>query len=1351
MPIFANAIPQVEPPMVGIHLLWNGPHPWVYSPTGWIIQRRDWNRRLRLDCLTLSPSELATLRARRELRIRFGALTDRAGECPAPLVAVGAGPAGGVILSAGTTRSRATVAAGVAASRATSAGTAASFAASTIGLPIGCEIITLELDLPQSYVRVFADAHGSFAVALRDGKVVAGGREVAGSGFHELAAEGIDTVVVYARALTGVSWCVRKGDDGEDGWDDVPVIARLQLPIRPLMPLANAAAELDEARSRLLPGETIEADEFAHLADLIRGLIEGDGAARPIDRTLLLKSDEEIDPEEMAALDPLRSVLPHPTWRRALGFAWFDRDPTLVPGAVYEYRLTAGFPAADLADAVYGFHTVPAETPLPSDFYLHDLRIRLPQASRVERFDPAVGGGKPVYTRHGVSLSPDRLPFWLGEEIDGWSAVIDLPGPSKSVILDLRGTHTLKFAAGAPWLPWPPGMQDVPAGEHVTLSFPAEIHQLRLSGKGFLCGIRIPAAPPPPDGIQPIHTVLPPVTLINTPRPGAPLSAGISNLQAPQPVASNDIPEALAPPKQQLGFEVRWRPAPIDGITSWPDALPPPPSAATLFQVEGQQIEGGPAWIPLIDGDNIISGHRDDSPPVIDSGPGVDLMKLYPEVRLPSAGSVDLTWPDVFDFPVEGEPMRRPPPAPGTHHRYRIRAVDAIGRPGDNWIETAAMRLEKWVPPPLPVGPDPTPAGDLARPAPTGVHVRVLVRGAEDLTADEQALLGSHQNAILIRWGWHAMQRAQDPFATEFRVYTTRRDPTGIAATIDTVTDLGNGSYDVTLELARPVAADASRGLRLDAGYPFEITAHGEGTSIGANLLARVPFAGGVYPIPRTGPVRIPVRLIPEATRPPAWGARVEIVAISASTAYESAPIFDALELTEVHPRDEMWIGVASADAQSYVPDALAPADARPGNESAIVPIHVEARYRGRPQIVEAPALDPVPVIVAPEPAPRPMEFRLDLTPILAGTGLAAGERVRIERVNDAQVFRAYRIEGDRILARVPEPVAPGDAEIEVTVPNSGDRAAIRAALAGPTLDGLEDRYLVFLAASHPYRARLYAPAVASPIVLPLITHTLPNEGARHVYRARRADAAGNVSVDGITLRGVVRVPSTRAVSTPLREPRQAGDPETRLRFRVDGASEVTHLLVFHQEAPAGAPGASDEDAPELVRVPSAPHLAPAERAKLRLASGAFLVASVIDLPGPPPDGPRLGVIADLPPAPGARVRVWACAMTQDGVVSPLAGPFALSFAPPPLAAPTLAATTTGAEVTLSWTWPTAEDASEVVVERSTDGVRFDRVSPRLNADVATAQVKAGSGPSFFRLRARRLDGRTAFSNVVGI
>ena len=46
-----------------------------------------------------------------------------------------------------------------------------------------------------------------------------------------------------------------------------------------------------------------------------------------------------------------------------------------------------------------------------------------------------------------------------------------------------------------------------------------------------------------------------------------------------------------------------------------------------------------------------------------------------------------------------------------------------------------------------------------------GVQVRVLVRDASDLTADERTLLGASDNAIVLRWGWHAEQRAQDPLA----------------------------------------------------------------------------------------------------------------------------------------------------------------------------------------------------------------------------------------------------------------------------------------------------------------------------------------------------------------------------------------------------------------------------------------------------------------------------------------------------------------------------------------------------------------------------------------------------------
>ena len=41
-------------------------------------------------------------------------------------------------------------------------------------------------------------------------------------------------------------------------------------------------------------------------------------------------ADDEFD--EMASLDPMRILYASPTWRRALGFSTFDRDPALVVG-----------------------------------------------------------------------------------------------------------------------------------------------------------------------------------------------------------------------------------------------------------------------------------------------------------------------------------------------------------------------------------------------------------------------------------------------------------------------------------------------------------------------------------------------------------------------------------------------------------------------------------------------------------------------------------------------------------------------------------------------------------------------------------------------------------------------------------------------------------------------------------------------------------------------------------------------------------------------------------------------------------------------------------------------------------
>jgi hypothetical protein len=45
-----HAIPVVGSGATGVHLLWNGPHPWIYSPGGWRLQRRELDRRRDAEC-----------------------------------------------------------------------------------------------------------------------------------------------------------------------------------------------------------------------------------------------------------------------------------------------------------------------------------------------------------------------------------------------------------------------------------------------------------------------------------------------------------------------------------------------------------------------------------------------------------------------------------------------------------------------------------------------------------------------------------------------------------------------------------------------------------------------------------------------------------------------------------------------------------------------------------------------------------------------------------------------------------------------------------------------------------------------------------------------------------------------------------------------------------------------------------------------------------------------------------------------------------------------------------------------------------------------------------------------------
>jgi hypothetical protein len=1297
--MFAHAIAEVSSARKGFHVLWAGPRAWLYSPTGWQIQRRlAGGPRDRPDCLLLGAPELATLRARHELAIRFGLVRQRGGEWPHPLVPPPA--------------ARAPMA--------------------RIGLPPPPEVFTLELAEVRSWVRVLAVANACFAVALRDGKAVAGGRVTAGNTAHDLAAPEIDTVVVYTRAATALQFCQR----ADAAWDDAPVVKRLQLPIRELMPaLTTPADELAEARSRLVSGESLDAGEFHAFADVLRAVVLADGPPRPIDLALLQRPTTDDSFEETSALDPIRALLPHPRWRRVLGMAWFDGDPALVAGSSYEYRVSGSFPAVDLSDRVFGFHTVPTQTAVPAEFYLGGLRVRLPQPARIDLPSEPRTGLRAV-TRHGIALAPRTEPWWQVPSIDDHSVVLDFPSEVLSVVLELAPGHDLRFAGGAPWLP-PPPMLPVPPGARPVLEFGAPIHQLRLSGTGFLHAVRVTGPTlSTGGGLRPQASITGAIALVDTPLPAPPLLVQCDNLQAPDPIPVTDQPDAPTLPREALGFRITWRPAPIAGVIAWPPDLDAAPLIdAALFQIEH---DGGSGWGPVIEEENWTAGDREAAPSVVQIHAGADLLAAYPEIRAHSPGSLDLHWRDVFDFDSSGEDtgVRRPVPAPGTMHRYRVRAVDAIGRASATATESPARRLEKHTPPPPPAAPDLTPADQLAQPAPSGVQARAIVRDAPELTDADRALLGAHGNAIVLRWGWHDEQRALDPFATEFRVYLTREQLGFVDGVLASVTSLGGALFDAQLALVRPIAGDLGAGAILTAGARFRVLGHDAGANVAIHLRAIDFAAGGAAVAPTPGAVSLPVRITPDRTRAPAWGPRVAIQAIDARTVYEVV-LFDRLDLRVDHPRDALFVGVSAADAQSYVPDPLAPADSRPGNESAIVAVRCEARWQGRPVVTESPPLGPVPVIVAPEPGGRPVGFRLDPAPLLAGVSLA-GNRGVFERVSDDDVFRAYRTDGGRILARVVEPVQPGDVEHEIVVGNAADRAAILAALAGGELAALEDRHVVFLAASQPYRARLYRHAHDGPIALGPFSETLPHRSARWVYRVRLADG-DRLSQDGVTLPGIVRVPAMSRLAPPVREDAAPGDPRDRLRVRAAGAASA--LVVFTVPGPAGEA--------ELLRIASGGRALP-DGVRLRVGD-ALIAPRIVSLTGADVvvAGPYRHAAIDFAAGAGADWQVWAAVASADGVLSPLAGPWRVRTPLAPLIAPV--ATLTGAPplVTLHWSWPAGAEPAPVMVERSADGARFDRISPPLPSDRTSHAIDAPAGSWRYRLRARSLDGREAVSNEV--
>ena len=293
-----------------------------------------------------------------------------------------------------------------------------------------------------------------------------------------------------------------------------------------------------------------------------------------------------------------------------------------------------------------------------------------------------------------------------------------LPRPVSTLTLDLVPGHRLALVAGnhnQPAL----FRQQVPNSGRLRFSTP--IDRLKLAGQGFLFGVRLGFRK---KGFATLSTVLTPVPLVHTaplPPPEKVMAENLQRRRRVPPLVGFGSGEETLPkePRHELGFRVKWRPTVRRSLEIWPAAeSTAPPLDATFFEVEHRRwraVQSGPLAAdsrrrkladrqsshgsPARDRGHPRAHHRGSSP-----RPGTDLMQLYPEGQSDAPpGSAHLEWDDVFDL---GEAPQRPVPRPGTRHQYRIRTVDVLGRGSDTWTVSEPQRLEKWLPPPVPVGPE---------------------------------------------------------------------------------------------------------------------------------------------------------------------------------------------------------------------------------------------------------------------------------------------------------------------------------------------------------------------------------------------------------------------------------------------------------------------------------------------------------------------------------------------------------------------------------------------------------------------------------------------------------------------
>ena len=1235
--MFAFGITRLDAGAEGIHLAWNAPDVVCLSSPGFDIQRRQWLRGAKTSCATLDAKAIAQIRGQHELQTPIGTMLYRQSG-PLPPLDPGASaqpwPSGNTPL---------------------------------------VDLFTVELSSPTNSVRVGAttpatvpQANTVFAVALSGGKGVAAAFGSGDGGAFTLTGSGIDQVLVYVVGTLSLFVCVLPPSDPNDAnWTSVPYLVKgLTLPIREADPtLTSTAAELTAAQSRLVTGESFSPDDFKNLTPALRMAVSASALGRPGERVLSMRTTPDEPFEELSFSDQLALLQLHPRLRRVLGFGYFDHQSSgLQNGQIYEYRITGHFNPADLGDTVYDVHTIPSQTVLPATLRIGSLGLTFPRPASLV-LDPGPGNGALLaVSRRGILLDgqgPDA--GWIGPSLEGYSLITDLPAAASTVVLETSVTHSFRFAGGDPWLFTAPDTA-APPSPRVVLHFASPVTQIRLRGKGILFAVRIPGAPPL--GAAVADTA--PIVFAAQPLPAQPLSLTVSNLQNPPNSLTTASALHRGPRRPLPGFDLAWLPAPSQNVGVWPSGTTgAPPIESMAFQIEHRDVTLPSTfgeWEPILPGDNLSFGTRDNVDPPVGLAFGSDLGELYP-VRRPRAIGAGNTFhlSDIFQVNDSSETFTRPMPAFGTVHQYRIRAMDTVGRVSSDWTVSEPIRLEKHIPPPLPVGPQPEPAmvkqpdGTTALSRVPGAKARALVAGDSSLRPADLAILGSHQNAIILDWGWRDSERVLDPLTSEFRIYYLLNPADVVPGTITSVTASPGGGWDLAFESNRTLNQNECTGQWITAGgYPFRIATNTQGSSVTLHVESALVNPAAA---PVVGPVQFGRPLLPGHQRPPAWDQRVAIVPLTIAATYRYV-LYDLLNLSVHHPLDSIWVGVSAADAESYIADELPSTSAngnRPGNESSIATCAVAARDHSRPVFSIPPPLGDVPEIVGEEPAGREILVSLDLSALLP-SALPAGEPMALDRCPADSIFAITSLNAANQVTLLRK---DGSLEV-VTFPNPGDEAAVVGFLQGSNPEQMPTRYILFLAANHSQPSEIFERISADILAFGVVQDRLAPKPARFFYRVRRADALGRVSEGGAIVPVVVRVPSTSPPAAPVRVALTSSPTAVSISLRVPDDPDLSHLLLFATTLPFSTP-IGDLSGAELLRTPNRRDLYPQNGIRLRTPGGALLPPVVKSLSDPDVghDGAgNLTAAINIPATFGTWVVLWAFTLSKDGIPSRMAEPF---------------------------------------------------------------------------------------------